>query len=132
MKENEILRAEGDLIVGTRRTGKQAGPIILRIAVGIRAPLLEEFRECGLPTASLPISATILIGLEHRTWVVASAWGLQLARALSIYVCGARDTPAARDGAEFHGDVEAVHEGDVDVVEVVGLVQSELSEGVWG
>ena len=121
MKENEfqLSRAKRDLVVGTRRTGEQAGFVILRVAISIWAPVLEEFGVCGRTTASRSISATILIGLEHCTRVVASTGGLQLTGALPIDVSGALDAAAA---AEVHGDVEAIDKGDVDVVEVIGLV----------
>ena len=65
------LRAERDHVVGTTRASKSALWIILWVAISVRAISLEELGVISRATAPRPISAIILVGLEHCAWVVA-------------------------------------------------------------
>lgn len=101
------------------------------VAVGIWAPLLEERRVAGRPAVAGV--AAVIVRPENGAGVLAPAGGPQLGRALPHDVGGAAD-PAATAGswAELHGHVEAVHQGDVEEVEVAELVQGVLGQRVGG
>ncbi|RRT35184.1 hypothetical protein B296_00051088, partial [Ensete ventricosum] len=103
--------------------------IVLGIAVGVGAVILEEPGVVGRQAAAGV--AAVLVRLEHGAGVVAAARRLQRSGALPVDVRRAPDAAAAaRRGAEVHGHVEAVDQGDVEEVEVVKLVERELGQGV--
>ncbi|KAF7810178.1 thaumatin-like protein 1 [Senna tora] len=108
---------------GTRR-------IILRVAISRRAPLLKEFGILGGPT--LPRIATILISLKHRARVITPSGCPKLARALLVDRAGAPDGAVARGGVrvEHDGHVEALHERDVEEIDVVVRGQRVLGQRV--
>lgn len=104
--------------------------VILRVTVSIRALTLKILGIIS-GTATTRI-ATVLICLEHGARVVATAISLELAGTLSDDVGGAANGAGApvRGGAELHGNIETVDEGDVVEVKVVVLVECEFGEGV--
>nr|CAD1841469.1 unnamed protein product [Ananas comosus var. bracteatus] len=129
---NPLSVAEDDLVVGPRRAGEGAGGIVLGIAVGLGAQILEE--PGVIRGAAAAGVAAVLVRLEDRAGVVAAGGRLQLAGALGGHVGGAvRPLGAAAGvGQEVHRHVEAVDEGDVEEVEAAELVEAELREGVRG
>ena len=120
--------AEDDVVIGAAGASVGAGVVVLGIAVGVRAQPLEEPGVVRRPAAvGRRAGAAVLVGLEHGARVVAAAGGLQ---------CGGAPRPAlgapgaAAGGQEVHGHVEAVHQGDVDEVLPLELVQPELGQRV--
>jgi hypothetical protein len=105
--------------------------VILRVTISIGATSLKKFGIVGRFTASR--IAAILIGFEHRTWVVTTARGLQLIGTLSIDISSTSYTAGAaiRRGAKIHSNIEPINKRDVEEVQIVKLVKSEFGEGVW-
>ena len=127
-------RAEGDLIVAPTGAGELGVVIIIRIAKRVRAQALKELRIGGRLAAGAA-RAAVLRSVEDGAWVIAAAGHFECAGALPNDVGSALDVYAAvgRGGAEVHGHVESLNEGDVDEVEVLVLVEGEFGEGVgWG
>lgn len=88
------IRAKNDLVVGPAGASEGARLVVLREAIRVGTPVLEEPREVCGPTASAAVLTAILVGLEHRARVVAPARGPQLPRALPVYVRRAQYSPA--------------------------------------
>jgi len=65
-----------------------------------------------------------LIGLEHCTWVVTTARGLQHIGALSVDINSTSYTTGApiRRGAKIHSNIKPINKRDVEEVQVVILV----------
>ncbi|KAF3448513.1 hypothetical protein FNV43_RR09226 [Rhamnella rubrinervis] len=123
-------RAEDNPIVSPFRVRKSTGRIILRVTISIPAPILKEPRQVGGTT--LARITAILFSFKNSAWVMTPTWRLQLVRALSIDISRAFDSPTApiRRGAELHGNIEPVHQRDVEEVLLAELVQRIFSERV--
>jgi hypothetical protein len=78
--------------------------------------------------------ATILVSFKNSTRIVTTARNLQLIGALPVDISGTSSTTGApiRHGVKFHSNIKPINKRDVEEVQVVILVQSELGKGVWG
>lgn len=114
--------AEDNPIVGPCRASKQACRIILRIAVSIRAPVLEKLGEIRRSTVAR--IAAVLIRLKSRTRSITPSRNLQLFRTLSHDIRRAFDhtVALARSCAELHRNVKSFYVGDIDEILVLILV----------
>jgi hypothetical protein len=111
-------RAEHDIVVGALWAGEGAGLVVLGVAVGVRAQPLEEpgvVRGRALVLVLAP--AAVGVAAELLAGAGAAAGHLERGGALGVDVGLAAGAPAA--ALEGHGHVEAIHEGDVDVVRAV-------------
>jgi hypothetical protein len=85
-----MLTAEDDVVISTRRAGEGASGIVLGIAVGLWALLLEELGiVSGTAVVQVIPRAAVLRGIELRTSTLASISYFQFCRANSIYIAGA-------------------------------------------
>ena len=128
--------AEDDVVIGAAGASVGAGVVVLGVAVGVRAQPLEEPGVVRRPAAvGRRAGAAVLVRLKHGARVVAAAGGPQrggaLRRDIGVAPWPALGAPgAAAGGQEVHGHVEAVHQGDVDEVQPLELVQPELGQRV--
>jgi hypothetical protein len=106
--------------------------VILRVTISIWAASLKKSGIVGRSTASR--IAAILIGFEHRTWIVTAARRPQLIGALPVDISSTFYTTGApiRRGAKFHSNIKAINKRDIEEVQVVKLVQCIFGKGVWG
>lgn len=75
------------LVVGDRRATESAGAIVLGVAVGIWAHLLEENRVVrGAAIACRITGAAVSVLVEHRACIFTPPWHLQLAWTLQCDV----------------------------------------------
>jgi len=85
-----MLTAEDDVVISTRRAGEGASGIVLGIAVGLWALLLEELGiVSGTAVVQVIPRAAVLRGIELRTSTLASISYFQFCRAGGIYIAGA-------------------------------------------
>jgi hypothetical protein len=85
-----MLTAEDYVVISTRRAGEGASGIVLGIAVGLWALLLEELGiVSGTAVVQVIPRAAVLRGIELRTSTLASISYFQFCRADGIYVAGA-------------------------------------------
>ena len=122
---------EHNPVVRPSRASESACWVILRVAISIMAPILEELREVSGSTTTLAIGAAILIDLKHRARVVTPTLCPQLVRALPINISGATDLVTCTiERVEVHRDVETIHKGDVIEIKVTELVQCKFGQCV--
>ena len=100
------------------------------VAIRSWAPLLEESRQISRPTTPGPIGTTILIASNSCAWVVTTPGDSQLSWALVVYGSVTYNIAAA-NATKGHWNVKPINERDVNIVQVIGLVQGELSKGIW-
>ena len=125
------------LVFGAGWATESAGGIILGVAVGIWAHLLEEVGvvrgaavACHSPGTAVPIL------LEHRARAVTTPRRLQTGRALRRYVGSATRPLAApwpalgRHRQVVHGHVEALDRGDVEEILAAEAAEPKLRDGV--
>jgi hypothetical protein len=85
-----MLTAEDYVVISTRRAGEGASGIVLGIAVGLWALLLEELGiVSGTAVVQVIPRAAVLRGIELRTSTLASISYFQFCRADGIYIAGA-------------------------------------------
>jgi len=65
-----------------------------------------------------------LISFENSTGIVTTARGLQLIGALPVDISGTSSTMGApiRRRAKFHSNIKPINKGDINVIQIVGLV----------
>ena len=129
-------RAEDDAVASAGRAGEGAGPVVVGVAVGLRALVLEELR---VPARPAPVrgpvipAAAVLVGAERQARAPAphrAAIGRphrQLRRARRVDVGAARHRRAAAGRRDLEGHVEAV-----DVADVVEVVAARAAERELG
>jgi len=123
-------RAEDNFVVCTRSTGERAWSIILCIAVGLWALILEYFGIFGRRAIVQVVpSAAVLRGVESYTGAVASISHFQFCRADGIYVAATGGCRASSVGGSYgEGDIETINERDVIRVSIVATIQSIFSK----
>lgn len=136
-------RAEGDGVIRRVSTCKSASPVIIRVAVGAWASVLENPRICRrLASVGRPIRAfaAILRGPERLARALTRhalfsilACDPKLRRARAVEVPNAPSAGAviarATPGSHQHRHVVAVHEAYVEEIEASVAVESELGQG---
>lgn len=127
---HHLLRAEGDVIISTRRASEGASIIIFRITVGLWALSLEKLGIAGRrAVVDVVPRAAVLRGVQSDTSTVASIIDFQICRAGGSYVAAAaRCRAASVRGSYGEREIEAINERDVIGILTVGTVQSIFSE----